>query len=121
MQCIHVYDIVYMISLRKKQVKANAHPEENSENTELPWTGFELVLSARTDVTMYIYNASVRVHVYLHVFIALHVHVGHAVFRSHALLLRGSLHALWRMENDALRDLQEVINTQGLPAEVKEC
>ena len=57
----------------------------------------------------------------LHVFIALHVHVGHAVFRSHALLLRGSLHALWRMENDALRDLQEVINTQGLPAEVKEC
>ena len=40
---------------------------------------------------------------------------GHKVFRPHALLLRGSLHALWRMDSQALRDLQEVINTQNLP------
>ena len=46
---------------------------------------------------------------------------GHAVFKTHALLLRGTLHALWRMESDALRDLQEVVNTQGLPPEVSVC
>ena len=36
----------------------------------------------------------------------------------HALLLRGTLHALWRMEREALRDLLEVVNTQGLHNEV---
>ena len=47
-------------------------------------------------------------------------YTGHAVFKKHALLLRGTLYALWRMENDALKDLQEVVNTQGLPPEVRE-
>ena len=40
------------------------------------------------------------------------------MFKDHALLLRGTLYALWRMENEALRDLQEVVNAQGLPNEV---
>ena len=45
--------------------------------------------------------------------------IGHAVFKVHALLLRGTLYALWRMESEALRDLQTVINTQGQPREVR--
>ena len=46
------------------------------------------------------------------------VYSGHEVFKSHALLLRGSLYALWRMENESLRDLQDLINTQALPKQV---
>ena len=40
------------------------------------------------------------------------------MFKAHALLLRGTLHALWRMEDEALRDLQDIVNTQGLSNEV---
>ena len=41
------------------------------------------------------------------------------MFKVHAQLLRGTLHALWRMEDEALRDLQAVINTQGQPSQVR--
>ena len=44
---------------------------------------------------------------------------GHEVFKVHAQLLRGTLHALWRMEAEALRDLQVVINIQGQPSQVR--
>jgi import receptor subunit TOM70 len=40
------------------------------------------------------------------------------MFKVHAQLLRGTLHALWRMEDEALRDLQAVINTQGQPSQM---
>ena len=40
------------------------------------------------------------------------------MFLSHALLLRGTLYTLWREDEKALKDLQEVINTQGQNKEV---
>ena len=46
--------------------------------------------------------------------------LGDPVFKPHALLLRGSLCTLWRMEKEALSDLQEVINMEGLAKGVRE-
>ena len=34
------------------------------------------------------------------------------MFVPHALLLRGTLYSLWREDGKALKDLQEVVNTQ---------
>ncbi len=45
-------------------------------------------------------------------------HSGNAVFVAHALLLRGALNSLWRQGQKALKDLQDVVNTQGLSKEV---
>lgn len=42
------------------------------------------------------------------------------MFKPHALLLRGGMLALWRMETQALKDLQELVNTPGLSKEVEE-
>ena len=44
---------------------------------------------------------------------------GSPVFKPHAMLMRGGLHSLWRMEKEALKDLQDVINMEGLPKEVR--
>ncbi len=40
------------------------------------------------------------------------------MFVAHALLLRGALNSLWRQGQKALKDLQDVVNTQGLSKEV---
>lgn len=45
--------------------------------------------------------------------------VGQAVFVPHARLLRGTLYALWREDEKGLKDLQEVVNTQGQDKNVR--
>ena len=40
------------------------------------------------------------------------------MFIPHALLLRGTLYALWREDDKALKDLQDLVNTQGQDKEV---
>ena len=39
--------------------------------------------------------------------------IGQAMFVPHALLLRGTLYALWREDEKALKDLQDLVNTHG--------
>ena len=36
------------------------------------------------------------------------------MFHSHAYLLRGSMYIMWRMDEKALKDLQAVLDTEGL-------
>lgn len=43
---------------------------------------------------------------------------GHDVFKSHALLLRGSLYCLWRQDEVAVTDLKAVLDVPGLKSEV---
>ena len=45
-------------------------------------------------------------------------HAGQAVFVPHALLLRGTLYALWREDEKGLKDLQDLINTAGVDKQV---
>ncbi len=40
------------------------------------------------------------------------------MFVPHAQLLRGALNTLWRQSQKGLKDLQDVVNTQGLSKEV---
>lgn len=40
------------------------------------------------------------------------------MFVPHALLLRGALYSLWREDEKGLKDLQSVINIQGLTNQV---
>ena len=56
----------------------------------------------------------------MHVCTYMWISLGDPVFKPHALLLRGSLCTLWRMEKEALLDLQEVVNMEGLAKEVRE-
>ena len=56
-------------------------------------------------------------YVLVHVFVLLWS-TGHAVFVPHAMLLRGAMHTLWREDDKALKDFQDVINAQGLSPEV---
>ena len=54
---------------------------------------------------------------YLHHCITLHTYfarTGTAVYVPHALLLRGSMYALFRQDSSALKDFQAVINTKDL-------
>ena len=46
------------------------------------------------------------------------VSVGHDVFKPHAHLLRGTLYCLWRKDQEALVDLERVVEWEGLSAEV---
>lgn len=46
------------------------------------------------------------------------VYLGHDVFKPHALLLRGSLYCLWRLDQAALTDLKAVLDVPGLKSEV---
>ena len=40
------------------------------------------------------------------------------MFVPHALLLRGTLYALWREDEKGLKDLQDVVNTPGIDRQV---
>ena len=48
----------------------------------------------------------------------IYLHVGQAVFVPHALLLRGTLYALWREDEKGLKDLQDLVNTTGVDKQV---
>ena len=41
------------------------------------------------------------------------------MFLGHALLLRGTLHTLWRENESALRDFEAVINMNGVSDQVE--
>ena len=46
---------------------------------------------------------------------------GQTVFVPHALLLRGILYALWREDEEGLKDLQEVVSILADDKEVRPC
>lgn len=45
---------------------------------------------------------------------------GHAVFVPHAMLLRGTLHCLWREDEKALKDLRDLVTRQGVEKKVQQ-
>lgn len=44
---------------------------------------------------------------------------GSDVFKPHAYLLRGTFYCLWRRDHDAMNDLQRVVDSGDIPAEVR--
>ena len=52
------------------------------------------------------------------IFVALLLRAGQAVFVPHALLLRGTLYAMWREDEKGLKDLQDLVNTSGVDKQV---
>ena len=46
------------------------------------------------------------------------MYLGQTVFVPHALLLRGTLYALWREDEKGLKDLQDLVNTSGVDKQV---